>query len=61
MGSIIMAKRFSNVQSVLKKVEKQSEPLTFGEKSAMAWELVKSGKASNLKEAWAIIKSNKSN
>lgn len=61
MGSIIMAKRFSNVQSVLKSAEKKATPLTFVEKNAMAWKLVKSGKASNLKEAWSIIKSNKSN
>lgn len=32
------------------------KPLTFAEKSKLAWKLIKSGKASNQKEAWAIIK-----
>ncbi len=30
--------------------------LTFGERSAKAWEIVKSGEASNIKEAWKILK-----
>lgn len=38
-------------------VETKTTPeLTFGERSALAWAIVKSGEASSIKEAWKILK-----
>lgn len=60
MASIIFQKRLANIQAMKNAGEKTetSTQLTFGEKNKMAWELVKSGEAKNLKEAWEILREN---
>ncbi len=48
-------KRPSEINNSVQK-EIQVSEMNIGQKSKLAHELVKNGEASNLKEAWAIIK-----
>lgn len=60
MASIIERRRQAQRQAFLNSKNKEQEntepELTFGEKSKLAHELVKSGEASDLKEAWQILR-----